>query len=275
MIQQNADSYKKIDEIFHHEGLPFISKASWLGLISRDHNKLLAGHFGSNKIFKLLAQKYYWPIFYHTVKPYLKGCDICLALKTDCHKAYSNLQLLLVLLHQWKNLFMNFMTGLPISINWNRYSYDSILVIIDWLIKMVYYKAIKITINALKLTEVIINVVLHQHSNWIVTDWGFLFISKFGLSRCYFFNIKRHLFTASIQKLIAKLKAIIVPWKLTSKLLSISSRTIGRGSYQWPSLLLIMPKTQVLAISFSSWSVAIILASFLKKIPIFAPFKYC
>ena len=45
---------------------------------------------------------------------------------------------------------MDFVTGLPILINWKRNSYNSILVIVDWLIKMAYYKLVKITLDALQ-----------------------------------------------------------------------------------------------------------------------------
>ena len=93
---------------------------------------------------------------------------------------------------------MDFVTGLPISTNWKEDSYDSILVIVDRLTKMVHYKPVKITINTPGLTKVIINVVVRHHglSNLIVTDRGFLFTSKFWSLLCYFFGIKRKLFTA-------------------------------------------------------------------------------
>ena len=39
-----------------------------------------------------------------------------------------------------------FVTSLPILINWKRDNYNSILVIVDWLTKMVHYKLVKITL---------------------------------------------------------------------------------------------------------------------------------
>ena len=93
---------------------------------------------------------------------------------------------------------MDFVTGLPISINWKRDSYNSILVIINWLTKMVYYKPVKITINAPGLAGVIIDVVVHHHglTDLIITDWGFVFNLKFWSSLCYFLVIKHWLFNA-------------------------------------------------------------------------------
>ncbi len=93
---------------------------------------------------------------------------------------------------------MDFVTGLSISTDWKGDSYNSILVIVDRLTKMVHYKLAKVTIDALCLTKVIIDVVVYHHGvpESIVTDQGLLFISKFWSLLCYFLNIKRKLSTA-------------------------------------------------------------------------------
>ena len=100
--------------------------------------------------------------------------------------------------HCWNDLSMDFVTGLPILTHWKGDSYDSILVIIDWLIKMVHYKLVKVSINAPGLAKVIIDVVMRHHGlpDSIVTDRGLLFTSKFWSLLCYFFSIKRRLLTA-------------------------------------------------------------------------------
>ena len=63
---------------------------------------------------------------------------------------------------------------------------------------MVYYEPVKITINALELAEVIIDVLICQHSllNSIITDRGLFFTLKFWLLLCYFFGMKQRLFIA-------------------------------------------------------------------------------
>ena len=53
--QQKVNGYKESNEIFYYQGLPFVSKAIWAELISHHYNNLLAGHFGIEKTFKLLA----------------------------------------------------------------------------------------------------------------------------------------------------------------------------------------------------------------------------
>ena len=248
--QQKADSYKEFNKIFHHQDLLFVSKAIWIELISRHHNNTLAGYFGIEKTCELLAQKYYWPTFCHNVKAYVKSCDVCLSSKTGRHKPYSNLQLLFILTHYWKDLMIDFVTDLSISINWKRDSYDPILVIVDWLTQMVHYKLVKITINASRLVEVIINIIVRHHDfpDSIVTNQAFFFTLKFWLLLCYFLALSVGFSPPFICKLTAKPKSKTIPWKRISEFLSILSRTIGPGFYWWPNLLIIMPKMQALAI---------------------------
>ncbi len=67
--------------------------------------------------------------------------------------------------------------------------------IIDCLTKMVYYKSVKVTIDALGLAKVIINVVVRHHGIpiSIVTDQELLFTSNFWSSLCYFLEIRKRL----------------------------------------------------------------------------------
>ena len=76
---------------------------------------------------------------------------------------------------------MDFVTGLHILANWKSDSYNSILVIVDRLTKMVQYELVKVTINAPSLAEVILDIVVWHHGipDSIVTDRGLLFTSKF------------------------------------------------------------------------------------------------
>ncbi len=63
---------------------------------------------------------------------------------------------------------------------------------------MVYYKLVKITINALGLADVILDMVIQYHSlpDSIVNDQGLVFNSKFWSLLCYFLRIKQKLSTA-------------------------------------------------------------------------------
>lgn len=58
---------------------------------------------------------------------------------------------------------MDFVIGLPVSTNGKDKIYNSILVIVNWFTKMVYYKPVKMIINAVSLAEVIIDIVMQPY----------------------------------------------------------------------------------------------------------------
>ena len=98
------------------------------------------------------------------MESYIKRCDVCLVVKAWKHKPYGDLQSLLVPTHRQKDFSLDFVTCLPVITNWKGETYDSILVIVDQLTKMVHYKPVKMTIDALALAEVIIEAVMWHYS---------------------------------------------------------------------------------------------------------------
>ncbi len=110
-----SEGWEDIEQVLHYQGLPYVPKVMRSELISRHHDDPLAGHFGIEKTRKLIARKYYWPTLRRDVEAYVKRCDVCLALKTVRHKSYGDLQSLPVPTYRWKDLSMDFVTGLPIS----------------------------------------------------------------------------------------------------------------------------------------------------------------
>ena len=117
-LKEGLDEYVDFDEVLHHQKLPFVPEIIQIELISRHHNDLLAGHFGINKTREFNDQIYYWPSLRKNVEAYIKGCDVCLALKAVRHKPYGVLQALPVPTHRWKDLLIDFVTELPISTDW-------------------------------------------------------------------------------------------------------------------------------------------------------------
>ena len=109
---------------------------------------------------ELVAKKYYWETLCHDVKVYVRDCDVYLVFKAVRHKLYRNLQQLPVPTHCWKDLSIDFVTRLPQSADWRDNSYDLILVIVNWLTKIVYYKPLQMIITAPTLAKVILNIVV-------------------------------------------------------------------------------------------------------------------
>ena len=184
--------------MLQYRKLLYVPKIIRSKVIYRHHNNSLVGHFGIDKTRELVGRKYYWLSLRKDVENYVRGCNVCLASKAVRHKPYGDLQSLLVPTHRWKNLSMDFMTGLPLSADWKGDSYDSILIIVDRLTKIVHYVPVKVTIDTPVLAEVIIDVVVQHHDlpDSIINDWEAIFTSKFWSSLCYVLGIKQRLSTA-------------------------------------------------------------------------------
>lgn len=92
---------------------------------------------------------------------------------------------------------MDVLIDLLLSTDWKGNSYDSILVIINHLTKIVYDKLVKVAINSPRLPKVIIDVMLQHHGllNFIISECRTIFMSKFLSWLCYFFGIKKQLST--------------------------------------------------------------------------------
>ena len=85
-------------------------------LITKHHNNLLASHFGIKKTRELIAE--------NLISQHSNRCEILyqrmrrlFSIKAMRHKLYGDLQSFSVLTHQWKDLSMNFVTGLAVSTN--------------------------------------------------------------------------------------------------------------------------------------------------------------
>ena len=199
----------------------------------------------------------------------MKGCNVCLTSKAVWYKLYGDLQSLPVPTHCWKNLMIDFAMDLSILTDWKRDNYDWILVIVNWLTKIVYYEPVKVTINALRLGEIIINVVVRHYTllDSILTDRGLLFISKFWSSLCYFLSITSGGYPPPfIYRQMARLRSKIVQWKPITKPLSTLSKMIGHVFSPWRSLSTTMLQTPTPATYLSRSITDIIFAFSMKKI---------
>lgn len=87
---------------------------------------------------------------------------------------------------------MNFIIRLLIIRDKKGENYDLIFIIIKWLIKIIYYKPVKITINTLSFIKFIINLMIRHYSllNLIIINKRLFFTSKIWLVLYYFFSIK-------------------------------------------------------------------------------------
>ena len=185
--------------ILRHSGRVYVPPEASVRaeLLRRHHDDELAGHFGAEKTLELLARKYHWPGINTYVKSYVDTCEVCQRTKAPRHRPYGSLQSLPQPDGPWKEITMDFITGLPPSKH-NGHVYDACLVVVDRYTKMVLYIPVTKKINAIDLAEILFEkiVLVFGAPNGIVSDRGSVFTSAYWSAICFHLKTKRRLSTA-------------------------------------------------------------------------------
>ena len=85
------ENWEDVKRVLKYRDLLYVPEIIRYKVISCHHNNPLAEHFGIDQTKELVSRKYYWPSRKKDVKKYVRGYDICLALKAVCHKPYRDL----------------------------------------------------------------------------------------------------------------------------------------------------------------------------------------
>ena len=83
---QSGERWLEVKGVLHYDGKPYILETLQADLLERNHDDLLARHFGVEKTLELLTCKYYWPKMKADVEKYEQGCDICMSCKAQRHQ---------------------------------------------------------------------------------------------------------------------------------------------------------------------------------------------
>ena len=206
--------WKEEDGVLLYDRRLYIPPSLHTSLIQRHHDNPLAGHLGVEKTLDLLRRYYYWPDpsqaaksdpnnpsppgMRESVEDYIQACAICKRSKAPRLKPHGKLMSLPVPTHKWKDLIMDFVTGLPPSRAWNGQVYDSICVVLDRLTKMAHYIAVTTTLTAWQLAHVMHQEIVRIYGlpDSIVSDRDKLFTSHFHRELCHLLKIKPRLSTA-------------------------------------------------------------------------------
>ncbi|MBW0481787.1 hypothetical protein O181_021502 [Austropuccinia psidii MF-1] len=127
------------------------------------------------------------------IKDYVSSFQQCSTNKKIHHKKFGLLLPLQIPAGPWNSLSMDFITQLPLSNN-----FDSILVVVDRISKMVIFIPTYGTITALESAQIFISHVLSKHGLpvSIVTDRRSLFVSSLWTNLCQQLKISSDLSTA-------------------------------------------------------------------------------
>jgi transposase InsO family protein len=131
------------------------------------------------------------------VESYVKSCDVCQKTKIKRHKPYGTMQALPSPDQPWKEIALDFMSGVPLSMR-DGVAYDAILVVVDRYSKMALYFPVSKTITAVQTADILIDRVFSRFGfpSGIVSDRDPRFTSEFWSDLCYYAKITRRMSTA-------------------------------------------------------------------------------
>ena len=98
------------------------------------HNILVEDHGGQWKIVELVTRNFWWPGVTKEIKQYMEGCDACQWNKNHTEQLVGKLMPNSIPEKPWTYILVDFITKLPLA-----QGYDSILVVVDRLTKIVHF----------------------------------------------------------------------------------------------------------------------------------------
>lgn len=145
-------------------------------LLHEFHDSRLGGHSGVLRTYKRIAQQFYWPSMYTTIKNYVAACEVCQRVKMETLSPAGLLQPLPIPCQIWDDITMDFIDGLPTSNGKN-----SILVVVDRLSKSAHFIALSHPYSAKVVAEKFVDgiVKLHGMPRTIISDRDPIFVSHF------------------------------------------------------------------------------------------------
>jgi hypothetical protein len=134
-------------------------------------------HPGTNKMYRDLKKNFLWTRMKREIARYVSECDTCRRIKANHLRPTGNLQPLSIPEWKWKNIYMDFIMGLPRTSR----GYNSILVIVDRLTKLAHFIPVATTYRVGQYTELYISHVVRYHgiSKTIISDRGSIFVARF------------------------------------------------------------------------------------------------
>ena len=128
--------WREVDGIMYKEGKVYVPKDNVLRteIIRLYHNTLVGGHGGQWKTVELVTRNFWWPGVMKEVKQYVKEYDSCQRNKNRTEQLAGKLMPNSIPEKPWAHISADFIMKLPLA-----QGYNSILVVVDRLTKIVYF----------------------------------------------------------------------------------------------------------------------------------------
>jgi len=133
------EEWRDIDSVMYKEGKVYVPKDETLRaeIIRLHYDMPVGGHRGQWKMVELVMRNFWWPGVTKEVKQYVEGYDACQYNKNRTEQPAGKLMPNSIPEKLWTHISVDFITKLPLA-----QGYNSILVVVDQLTKMVVMRAL-------------------------------------------------------------------------------------------------------------------------------------
>ncbi|KAJ9517707.1 hypothetical protein QJQ45_004020 [Haematococcus lacustris] len=147
------------------------------------HDANYAGHMGISKTWHGVNRYFTWPGMRKDVEDYVRQCDACQRNKPSTRLKAGKLQPLSIPGRRWESISMDMIVKLPKS---GKQNYDSIMVYVDRLSKMVHLVPTHEAISAADAARLFYREVVRLHGlpASVVSDRGPIFNSQYWRHVC-------------------------------------------------------------------------------------------
>ena len=146
------------------------------------HDESLKEHHEIHKMIEAIFWSYYFLHMWEKVRKYMNKCDLYHKIKSLRHRSYEEMKQTLTSNWLWTFIVMNFIMKLSLSKKLlTKVFYNLILMIVNWLMKEVWFILYKKVSNAEELAYTFLRNVtaLQDLSDEIISDRDKLFMSNF------------------------------------------------------------------------------------------------
>jgi hypothetical protein len=175
---QAPPGYSWLQDELQYKGCLYLSKQSKLKstVLYELHATPITGHSGFTKTYDRVKRSFFWDGMKQDIHKFVAECEVCQCNKGETVKSPGTLQPLPIPPDIWKDISMDFITGLPKSGN-----KSVIMVVVDRLSKYAHFCALHHPFTASTVAQIFMDQVfkLHGMPNSIVSDWDPTFTSNF------------------------------------------------------------------------------------------------
>jgi len=156
----NPEGWSTENGTWKYKEKTYIPEALHMQIISQNHNKPLAGHFGRDRTLDLICREYWWPNMSRYIAAYTRACQFCTQNKTKTHPRHGTLLPLPSPGKPWQRIGIDMITDLPKT---KQTQYNTIFVVIDHFTKMSHFTPCQKTLTAEQAADLLVETIICYH----------------------------------------------------------------------------------------------------------------